>query len=243
MSKKSTSRTSGAAAAIGSIVKLTAPTTFHDRRRWRLFNSGLTAAEIAEMEDVQLKTVELSLWKVRADRAQYAPDEMATKVRKILSDRLQDVDNVLKEAMRATVLDTREVVERDPETGHTVQLQESVERADHDTRLRAVTGVRDLIVSVQPREPLVAIDQRSQTNIQNNGISGGNGTGLKSPEAVIRSVIERRSKALTDGSHTAADTPMVVAIDQTMPEDAEPIDEDEDGEEDEIEEDEESEEE
>lgn len=171
----------------------------NDRRRHRALNSGMTVHAIADQEGVKVSTIEESIRKVRSDNQRYSGEETAIQVRKILLEHLPKVGNVLSEGMGATKQLTRQVVVIDSLTGKTVQLQESTREADHDIRLKAVSEFRSLVSVVQPREPFISIDQRSQTNIMSTTTTPVTPNSLTSPEAVIRAIRAQRGLALADG--------------------------------------------
>jgi hypothetical protein len=198
-----------------------------DQARYRAFKAGQSIKEIAEQEGVQDKTVEFSIQRVRADNQGYTGEEVAIQVRKMLLDHLPKAAKVLAEGMEATKLVSRQVVAHDVLTGNTVQLQESIREPDHDTRLKAHSEYRGFYSVVQPRDPLVSIDQRSQTNIMTQTATPVQPNTLTSPEAVIREIRRQRGLALADGAQAAV-------IDAVVEEPAEADDEeDEDFEEDE----------
>jgi hypothetical protein len=204
-----------------------------DRRRYHAFKSGMIVADIAAQEGVKESTVEESIRKVRADNQRYSGEETAIQVRKILLQHLPQVSEALSRGMTATKLVTRQVVALDSLTGNAVQLQESIREADHDTQLKAVNEWRGVAVAVQPREPLVSIDQRSQTNIMNTA-TPVTPNSLTSPEAVIRAIRAQRGLALADGVQAATIDAVVAhatdAEDAEGDEDGDELDEDEDSE-------------
>lgn len=173
-----------------------------DRLRYKAFKSGMTVKEIAEQEGVQEKTIDFSLQRVRAENAGYSSEETTMQVRKILLQHLPKAFKVLDEAMDATKLESRQVVALNSLTGDAVQLQESVRVADHDTRLKAHGELRGILSVVQPREPLISIDSRSQTNIMQSATPVTTNS-LTSPEAVIRAIRQQRGLALADGVSVA----------------------------------------
>lgn len=175
------------------------PPNATDERRHRAFKSGMSVKEIAEQEDVQEKTIEFSLQRVRADNQGYSSEETTLQIRKLIVKHLPKAFKVLDEAMDATKLESRQVVALDSLTGKAVQLQESVRVADHEIRLKAHGEYRGLVSVVQPREPLITIDQRSQTNIMNSSATPVTPNSLTSPEAVIRAIRAQRGLALADG--------------------------------------------
>jgi hypothetical protein len=201
-----------------------------DRRRYHAFKSGMIVADIAAQEGVKESTVEESIRKVRSDNQRYSGEETAIQVRKILLQHLPQVSEALSRGMTATKLVTRQVVALDSLTGNAVQLQESIREADHDTQLKAVNEWRGVAVAVQPREPLVSIDQRSQTNIMNTA-TPVTPNSLTSPEAVIRAIRAQRGLALADGAAKAVEA-------EAVPGEVVDAEEDEtDGDEDELDED------
>lgn len=205
----------------------------NDRRRYHAFKSGQIVVDIAEQEGVKESTIEESIRRVRAYNQAYSSEETTMQVRKMLLQHLPKAFKVLDEAMDATKLESRQVVALDALTGNAVQLQESVRVADHDIRLKAHGELRGIISVVQPREPLISIDSRSQTNIMQS-TTPVTTSSLTSPEAVIRAIRAQRGLALADG--VAAAESVIDAVVEDEAADGEDEGDDEDDEEDEEEE-------
>lgn len=198
----------------------------NDRRRYHAFKSGTIVVDIAEQEGVKVSTIEESIRKVRSDNQRYSSEETSMQVRKMLLQHLPKAFKVLDEAMDATKLESRQIVAIDALGGKTVQLQESVRVADHDVRLKAHGEYRGLIAVVQPREPFISIDQRSQTNIMSTTTTPVTPNSLTSPEAVIRAIRAQRGLALADGDQAVV-VDAVVEEESVDGEDDELDDEDE----------------
>lgn len=172
-----------------------------DYRRYWAVGGGQSLAAIAKAESVEESEIEASLLRVRTDIEQFSATSASTLLRKMIFRRLEQVDAAVVEALGATKLEGRKVVLINEETGKVTRLEDTYERPDHDTRLRAMDSVTRMLAVVQPRDPAVQITSNSQTNILNQAPqlpSGapGLGQGLASPEAVIRNVVAMRQLAL-----------------------------------------------
>jgi hypothetical protein len=172
-----------------------------DHHRYWANRAGQSVAELATSEKVTEEVVAASLLRVRNDNERYSSLGAGVEVRKLLFQSLPKIRLAIDEALGATRLEGKEVIIFDRETGKAETTKEPVERPDHDTRLRAIDGVRTLLSVVQPKDPAVQIVSNSQTNILNQAaLPAGEGhTGLTSPEAVIRMIQNQRTHALTDG--------------------------------------------
>lgn len=172
--------------------------TAKDRRRYYASKAGRSSEEIAKDEGVEPSTVEGSITRVRTEYQKFTTEEAGIAVRKALFDILPVVKRTVLGAMDATQLVEQKVIERDPETGATVQLQESVEVPDHYVRLKGVDAFRQVLAVVQPKDPAIVVNANTQNNILNQAAPSVAGQ-LTSPEAVIRAIRAERGYALTDG--------------------------------------------
>jgi len=178
--------------------------TLADRHRHWAASAGQSIAEIAKQEGVPESEILLSIQRVRNDNEQYSSAWAGIETRKLYIQTLPKINSAIGEALSATKLHGKKVVMIDKETGDAVTMEETVERPDHDVRLRAIDGVRYLLSVVQPKDPAVQITSNSQTNILNQApqVAAGAGghAGLTSPEAVIRAIVTARQHSLTSGN-------------------------------------------
>lgn len=192
-----------------------------DRNRFRLFRAGLSPAEIATREKVTLDAIEKSLLRCQVELQRYSQEEAEAATRRAYLDLLPDSVQAIREATSATLTRTKKVTVSidDPETGVPLQRNEEVEVTipDHETRLKGVAAMKQLLVAVQPKAPMVAVDARHQTNNMGMGIplgagaatAGLLGAGTPAPpptsaEDVIRRIRASRGLALTDGAAAPA---------------------------------------
>jgi hypothetical protein len=229
-----------------------APPSLLDDRRYCANRAGRSVAEIAQEQQVSEQEILASINRVRLDNERFSPSAAGVAARRLLFAALPKIQLAVDEALSATKFHGKKVVMIDKETGEAVTMEETVERPDHDIRLRTMSEVRQFFSVVQPRDPAVQIVSNSQTNILNQGAGqqAQAGNGLTSPEAVIRHIQMERQRALTSGSPvqtvpltTTLEGEPVMARNRSQEElEADPDEEEEEGddiEEDESEEDEE----
>src|SRR5271165_2429101 len=146
-----------------------APLTDTDQRRWFDFRAGTSAEELAARENVKLDTIMQSLARMRAHQERHSQSATETAVRQMFLERLPQASDVFIEAMKATQTRTKTeaVREFNEETGTAEWVEKEVteEIPDHKIRLSAVDALQKLLVSIQPKTPMVTVDARSQTNI------------------------------------------------------------------------------
>jgi hypothetical protein len=176
--------------------------TLIDHRRYYASRAGRSVADLAKAAGVGEAEIELSIQKVRIDNERYSAAAAGVEARKLFFAALPKIGRALDEALSATKVHGTKVVTIDEQTGEAVITEETVERPDHDTRLRAIDSSRFILSVVQPRDPAVQIVSNSQTNILNQAAqpAGQLGAGLTSPEAVIREIVAQRQHALTSGN-------------------------------------------
>lgn len=205
-----------------------------DRRRYRLFRDGMSAAEIATRDRATLAQVEKSILKCRDERQMYSQEAVEIAVRKTVLEKLPEAAQVISEAAKATKYEGVKVLVEDPDTGRKAVMDDSLEVPDHTTRLKAHSALIELISSIKVPVPLsqVNVDARSLT--QNNlGLPAQTGQ-PSSAEAVIREIRAARGLALTDGATTEQEgnAPPMIEVDTELAEELEEDGEDEESEED-----------
>lgn len=199
-----------------------------DRTRYFDYRAGISPAELAARENVQLDTIEKSITKMRSHLAAHSQESVELATREIYLNRLPDANLVFQEALTATIKQTRiEQQERwntITEQYDTVDVTVETDVADHATRLKATETLKSLLASTIPKTPMVAVDARSQTVNMPGGAGGAGlaagqqqgllGSGALSAEAIIRQIRASRGE-LTAGmpdapALTAAPPPVEV---------------------------------
>lgn len=171
---------------------------------WRIYlahRAGRTVKQLARSQNLTGQEIHQALFRVHLDNERNSSLVTGIETRRLFLAHIDDLSTAATEALRATKLVGKKVVMVDKETGNAVTLEETVELPDHDTRLKAMDSMRQMVAVVQPKDPAVVVNNTNNT--QNNVLAvgaggGGNGhAGLTSPEAVIRSIVSERQKALT----------------------------------------------
>ena len=224
-------------------MRQSAPTQI-DQRRYFDFRAGMSAAELAARENVQLATIENSLTRMRSHASQFSQEAAEIATRQLYLDRLPDANHVFAEALTATKTESR--VELVEEYNLLTDRKEFVEKTildhvpDHATRLKATDALQRLLAGIQPKQPLVAVDARSQTNIGYGGPGqpalgpGSQHPGTLSSESIIRQLRLERGLAVPgiDTSEPTAAEPVPIEVDTELADDLEDDDDIGDGEED-----------
>lgn len=206
--------------------------TDKEKQWFSMFAAGMKVEEIAKREDVPVEFLEEAFWRVRRELEQYSSENTLISARKMFRSLMPMMEGVLKDAAKATKPVTMKVLVHDAETGKLELLEETEKVPDHDIRLKAHAEWRQIIAASQPKEPSVAVNVNSQTNIANGQLQSGNGQpALTSPEAVIRQIRAERGYALTDGSQPQEGELLpVIEVDDEDVEDEDEVEEDGDGE-------------
>jgi hypothetical protein len=181
------------------------PITQLDRSRYFDNLAGISAEELASRENVKLSTITRSLEKMRAHAQRHSQSSAIMATTELYMDKLDKVSQVIDEGLNASVVVTRQVIKTrwNPELGADEQYmaEEHDILPDHATRIKTMDYLSKLQERVQPKQPLVAVDARTQ--IQNNaGQLGPGGTTVLSSEAIIRHIRSERG-LLGDGSPQA----------------------------------------
>lgn len=177
-----------------------------DRARYFDNLAGISAEELASRENVKLSTITRSLEKMRAHSHRFSQTSVILKANELFASKLDDVSKVIDDGLNATVVVVRQVVKTrwNPELGADEQYMDEVHELlpDHATRIKTMDYLSKLHERVQPKQPLVAVDARTQ--IQNNQAQlPGNTSGIISSEAIIRHIRAERGLSLGDGSPEA----------------------------------------
>ena len=177
-----------------------APTPI-DRRRWSDFRAGISVEELATRENVRVGTIDKSIDKMRTFAARVSQESTEMATRELYLNQLPNATHVFEEALLATKLESYAIV--NPDTGETEVREREV--ADHVTRLKAMEQLKGLLASIQPKQPMVAVDARTQIN--NGQQSGQSHQGALSAESIIRQI--RADKNLALGSGAPTSTPAI----------------------------------
>ena len=199
--------------------------TAADRHRYNLFRDGVSLAEIATRDRVAVSQVERSILRCREERQRYSQEAAEVEVRRHVLSLLPDASKAIHGALGATRKERIAVVVTDPETGDSVQMENTVDVPDHKMRLNGNSAMIDLLTAIKANAPMVNVDARSQTN----NVLGlpAHTSGPSSAEAVIREIRAARGLALTDGA-TVEGTANPVALAEVDVELAEELEDDPD---------------
>lgn len=192
-------RRSSAAAATSSASSASAL----DQRRYFDFRAGCSPAELAARENVTLATIDKSILRMRMFAARNSQESVELATREVYLSRLPEASLAFEGALTATRTEVHVEMRRvtNPQTGEDEMLEHEVRVAvpDHDTRLKATTALKNLLAGVQPKTPMVAVDARSQTNINNGMLPQSSAVGALSFESITRQI------RLEQGKLTAGD--------------------------------------
>ncbi|MDE2103575.1 MAG: hypothetical protein KGL39_40420 [Patescibacteria group bacterium] len=219
-----------------------------DRRIYLAHRAGKTIRQLARSQQMTLDQIHQAIFRVELDNERYSSLATGVETRKIYLKQIERIDAALAGALTATKMVGKKTVMIDKESGDIQTVEETVERPDYDTQLRAIDSTRFLVAVVQPKDPAVVVN--TTTNTQNNvlnapGMGAGGTGGMTSPEAVIRAIVAERQKALPQPAaptmtipQTAATTTLegvpAMARDPEQPDgEYEEVEEPEDGDEDE----------
>lgn len=187
-----------------------------DQRRWLDFRSGMSEAELAARENVKLETIQASLQRMRARQQSLSLEQTNETVREHIIESLPIAFAALEAALAADVYQAPAAPPAAEITTDADGNLESVSlpspppppRPDHSMRLRAFKELKEMITSIQPKTPMVAVDARTQVN---NAAPAMLASGQPlSTESLIRQIRAERGLALTDGS-MAAGLPVIAA--------------------------------
>lgn len=180
--------------------------TPQDRRRWEDLREGISPEELAARENVRLPTILKSRDTMRNYLARYSAQSAETEVRRVVIDSLPAAANYLAEALTATMPVTKMVLKqrRNYDTGMLEDYmdEETTLIPDHATRGKAHEQLTKSLAAIQPKTPMVQVDARSQTNIQ-NGQSGLGGGQALSFESITRQIRAERGLSLGPGESAA----------------------------------------
>lgn len=195
-----------------------------DQTRWFDFRAGISLAELATRENVRVVTIERSIERMRAHVARFSAESAELATRQLFLQRLPDANQVFVDALAATRTTIRKesVLRNDPDTGLPAWIEDEIEvvTPDHKTRLSAVDALQRLLASTQPKQPMVSVDARSQTNYglpgsgnnQQHALGAGQPAGALSAESIIRQIRIDRGLSVTGASLlTPGDMPTVSA--------------------------------
>lgn len=216
-------------------VRSRAPSLSADERRYHLLRSGVPVEEQAARENVRVDTIRASIERQQSHASQFSLDSVNQRYREQLDSKLDTAFAALESVLLAEV-----AAEEPPAATQEVLIGESPDssavtatvstsrpaRPDYHLRLKAFREFKEAWASLQPKSPLVAVDARSQTQINNPALMPGSGQALSS-EAIIRQAIAAKGltalPSSTGGeiipaimSHPAA--PAFVEVDQELQE-------------------------
>jgi len=174
----------------------------------------MSPEEIAARESVKLPTVLKSIDRMKAHAAEFSAESAELATREVYMRNLGEAAAVLQRALTATTTRaTSKLVRRydtltDSEYEEAVVVDEVI--PDIPLQLKGQEALQRLLASVQPKQPIVTVDARSQTNVGVGqgglgGVSLGQGAGQPlalSAEAIIRQVRAERGLALPSGQES-----------------------------------------
>lgn len=181
------------------------PITPHDTRRWQESRRGVSIQELAARENVKLSTIQKSLDKMESHSAATSQESVEMATRQLYLETLGDAGQAIAEAIAAMKTEQRVITNKD--TGETEVVK--IQTADHATRMKAIDQLKGLLVSIQPKTPMMTVDARTQIN---NG--GQLGTGVSqatlSSESIIRQIRAERGLSLGTGDDLSRSTEIIV---------------------------------
>jgi hypothetical protein len=189
----------------------------------------MSPEEIAARENppVKLPTVLKSIERMKAYAAEFSAESTDLATREVYMRKLGDAAEVLTRALTATrnQATTRIVTRRDHLTGDTLEEAVVFDEVvpDIPVQLKGMEALQKLLAAVQPKQPMVSVDARSQTNI---GTGGGGGGGLGagqgslgagqplslSAESMIRRVRAQAGLSLPSGNETGVVTAVMAPL-------------------------------
>jgi hypothetical protein len=183
-----------------------------DARRYHLFRSGVSPEEQAARENIRLATITASIERQQLLSQQFSLDSMQQAAREMLMDQFPNMASALREASEAVQELKKEELQEDGQMTTTSYFV-----PDHSTRLKAIKAFESLLSCIQPKTPMVAVDARSQTQINNPAPAAGSG-GPLSTESIIRQIRAERGLALPSETGTVETVPSVMPGNAAAPE-------------------------
>jgi hypothetical protein len=172
---------------------LAEPVTALDSKRWQDSRRGISKEELATRENVKLSTIQKSLDKMDAHAAAVSQESVEMATRQLYLESLAGVQDAIVDAIAAMKTEQRVITNKD--TGETEIVE--IQTADHATRMKAIDQLKGLLVSIQPKTPLMTVDARTQINNPGHPQLGSGST--ISTESIIRQIRAQPNFLLTDG--------------------------------------------
>jgi hypothetical protein len=135
------------------------PQTMRDARhlmRYLKAKAGVDAKEIAKSERVSLQTVNESIKSIEMYEQQNTEGQLQLAVRDLVISTIPQAKETIHGLLTATEL----VLKKNLKTGK----EEHVTVEDKTTRLEGARLVRDLVIGMQPKTPMVAIQNNQNNN-------------------------------------------------------------------------------
>lgn len=171
------------------------PITPHDTRRWQESRRGISIQELAARENVKLSTIQKSIDKMESHSAATSQESVEMATRQLYLESLGDAGQAIAEAIAAMKTEQRVITNKD--TGETEVVE--IQTADHATRMKAIDQLKGLLVSIQPKQPMMQMVNDNRTQINNGQPAGHLGQVTLSSESIIRQIRAERGMSLGPG--------------------------------------------